>query len=64
MPIIRNPFRRTEETGRTNGIEKSTGAIEAPPRHIDIKEPTEMVKLSGKSRYRVTKYLGNMLSMA
>jgi len=42
MPIIRNPFRRNDEAaGRANGNEKNSGATVAPPRHIDIKEPTE-----------------------
>ncbi|KAL1306908.1 hypothetical protein AAFC00_005551 [Neodothiora populina] len=41
MPIIRNPFRRNDETLRISGNEKTSGAPEAPPRHIDIKEQTE-----------------------
>lgn len=50
MPIIRNPFsRRNDEATRAAGNEKSNGAPVAPPRHIDIKEPTEY-KLSGESQ--------------
>lgn len=43
MPIIRNPFRRNEETARV-GSEKSVDAVSKP---IEIREPTEY-KLSGE----------------
>lgn len=43
MPIIRNPFRRTDDTARA--VEPERRNVSAP-RSIDIKEPAEY-KLSG-----------------
>lgn len=49
MPIIRNPFRRTDDAARVNATaEKAANATVAPPKHIDLKDAAEY-KLSGES---------------
>ena len=45
MPMIRNPFRRTEDSARTTDVDRRNASA---PRSIDIKEPAEY-KLSGSS---------------